>query len=188
MCRVPKKKRPAGAEVEQSNDGVWVQSDVTPSGTYILAVHFDHDHTRPLDHDAAYAYATTVLAACARAEYDAAVIAQMTRKVGTGLRAATELVGEMRADRPPLDDAATAPLRLEPGVSGSSRRPFLALHLAGKQIGRWDVADGRQHALHVLEGIEGVDLDAAYRRCLMAQVGLREKDALAVVGDLANYR
>jgi hypothetical protein len=167
---------------------IWVTSDVTPFGNYQLAIHFDDDTSRILDRDAAYAYTATVLDACERADYDAAVIGQFTQAMSIPKDHAARFVADLRADRPPLDLAAIAPLELQPGVSAKTGDPFLAILRDGKQIGQWTTADARGHALHVLGAIHAVPLDAAYRRYLIGQVGIEPDRALNVVDDLQNHR
>ena len=97
------------------------------------------------------------------------------------------MVTDLRADRPPLDAAATDPLTFTPGVSLARRHPSLALHRHGEQIGQWEVGDARGHALHVLEAVAVADLDAAYRRALVGMVDLDEATAVVVVDDLRHH-
>lgn len=167
---------------------IWVTSDVTPFGSYQLAIHFDDDTSRVLDRDAAYAYASTILDACERAEYDAAVIRQFTKKMGAQKTLAAHSVADLRADRPPLDLAAIAPLEIQPGVSQRTGKPFLALLRGVEQIGQWDMEAAQGHALHVLRAVHAIPLDAAYRRYLIGQVGIEPERAANVVDDLQHYR
>lgn len=173
---------------EETPTSVWVTSDLTPSGGYQLAIHFDDDTSRVLDRDAAYAYAATVLDAAERADYDAAVIRQFTRKMGTTKELAAHSVADLRADRPPLDLTAIAPLELQPGVSAKTGNAFLVIAREGRQIGQWSTEDARGHALHVLSALHAIPLDAAYRRYLIGQVGIEPERALNVVDDLQNHR
>jgi hypothetical protein len=168
-------------------DAIWVISDVAPDGTYVVTVQAGDDVAITLDRNRAIRYALTVIDASARAQYDAAVFAQMA---GMGLdeRTAVEPVIQLRADRPPLDNDATAPLRFEPIVTSRTKRPAVHVHLGGKAISEWGPVDAAGHALHVLEVAVGVDLDAAYRRILIGTIGLDDASARAAVGDIANYR
>ena len=60
-------------------DAVWVLSDVAADGTYVVTVQAGPDDAWVLDRPAAAAaYADAVLTAVAYAEYDAAVLAQLT--------------------------------------------------------------------------------------------------------------
>jgi hypothetical protein len=96
-------------------------------------------------------------------------------------------VEDLRADRPPLDHAATAPLRLEPGVN-SHLEPFIGVFIAGKQVGQWTCADARGHAAGIFEVMSAVDLDAAYHRFLVGTVGIEPDRARNVVTGLLDIR
>lgn len=165
---------------------IWVQSDPLPDGTYVTAIHYDDDRSRVLDHTAGLAYVTEVLRAAVQAEHDAAVIRHLMA-TGLGPNLAASVVADLRADRPPIDDAATAPLTLRPGVSQKTMRGFLAIHMDGRQVGQWEPAEAREHAVQVLEVLTAADLDAAYRRHLIGPLGVDEPTAMAIVSDLAAY-
>lgn len=165
---------------------IWVQSDLLPDGTYVTAIHYDSDQSRVLDHETGLHYAATIHAAATRAQHDAAVIRQLT-SMGLALDVAAREIARLRADRPPLDDAATAPLRLVPGVSGRTGRAFLSIKVNGQQVGQWDPDDARDHAANVLTVLAAADLDAAYRRYLIGTIGIDAARAANVVGDLATH-
>lgn len=167
---------------------IWVTSDVTPFGNYQLAIHFDDDTSRVLDRDAAYAYASTILDATERAEYDAAVIRQFTDAMKVPQALAAHSVADLREDRPPLDLAAIAPLDLQPGVSRQTGAPFLTVRRGGQPIGQWSTADAQGHALHVLRAVHAVPLDAAYRRYLIGHVNVEPQIARNMVGGLREHR
>lgn len=169
-------------------DAIWVISDVTPFGTYVVTVQVGDDMAVTLDRSRAMRYALTVVDATTRAEYDAAVFAQMSALGIADERTAAEPLIQLRTDRPPLDDDATAPLRFEPVVTSRKKRPVVHVHLGGKVISEWSPDDARGHAMHVLEVTCGVDLDSAYRRLLVGWVGLDDDKARTAVGDIANYR
>lgn len=167
-------------------DAIWVQSDLAPDGTsYMTAIHYDADQSRVLDRESALACVEEIHRAAVQAEHDAAVIRQLT-SIGIGLEEAARAVAGLRADRPPLDESATAPLRLVPGVSQKTGQAFLAVHISGRQVGQWDPADARDHASHILAVQAAADLDAAYRRYLLS-AGLDTETANAVVNDLAEH-
>lgn len=166
---------------------LWVQSDVTPDGTYVVGLHYGPDRAWVLTRDEAIQHATTVLAQVERAEHDAAVIALLHKKLGMPLATASEFVAkDIRVDRPPLPDVS--PITLVPGVSHRTLRPFLRLELDGEGIGQWDLDGGRQHAVFVLQTVEAVESDARLHRALVGLVGMDEGRARAVVGDIANHR
>lgn len=170
------------------DQGVMVRTDVAADGTYVVNIEFGPDHALPVDPQRAYRYAATVMAAAARAEYDAAVIAQLTHKLELPREEAAKVVAEMRDDRPPLDTDATAPLALEPGVSAFTGSGFLAVVIAGKHVGQWTPGDARHHAQGVLEAVEVADLDATYHRYLAGSIGIDSDRARAVIDDLASWR
>jgi hypothetical protein len=165
---------------------IWVISDVAPDGTYIATVQISDDIAIALDHAAGVRYATTVLAVAARAQFDAAAYAQMTKGATVEPATAKHTIADLRGDRPSLDAAATAPFDLRPGVNAAGE-PFIGLWLPGKQLGQWSVADARQHAVDVLEVLEGAALDDAYYQLLLT-TGLAERKARYMVADLANWR
>jgi hypothetical protein len=170
-------------------DRIWVISDVHPDGSYRTTIQFDQDTVLPLGAGHARRYAAAVVRYAAYAEHDAAVVRQMHGKLGLPLAEAAAVVAELRQQRagePPAND--TAPLALEPGVSGRTGNAFLVVRVKGKVISQWTPDDARQHAVHVLDVLAGVDLDTAYYRYLHTNVGLGEPQARAAVGDLINFR
>jgi hypothetical protein len=167
-------------------EAIWVVSDVAPDGTYVCTVQAGDDLAVTLDRQRALAYAVALYAAVGYAEYDAAVLKQLTT-LGIGEEMAAHCVADLRADRAPVDDAATAPLRFVPLLT-AKREPALFVEVNGRRISQWTPADGRQHAGHVLDIVAAVDLDAAYFRFLRGPVALAEGRARAVVGSLGEYR
>ncbi|WP_042400069.1 hypothetical protein [Streptacidiphilus carbonis] len=177
------KRRPKPKPRREPDAVISIVSDLAPDGrTYVATIHLDGDTARTLNRDQGIAWASTVLTAAAQAEHDALVIRQLAGKVGMALDLAC--VGDLRADRPPLDDAATAPLRLEPGVN-AKMEPFLALYINGEQMGQWTCQDAREHATGILEVMAAVDLDAAYYRFLTGSVKVDPPEARGIVGLLA---
>lgn len=177
----------SNAPSAEASTVVTVLSDLASDGrTYITAVQLDADTVRRLDRDQAYAWARTALAAATRAEHDSLFMAQMTQDLGAPLETAGFHLAALRKERPPLDDAATAPLRLGPGVNRDGV-PFIAVFIKGTQVGQWTCADVRSHATAVLEVAEAVDLDAAYYRYLTGFVGLDSATARHTVAHLADH-
>ena len=170
-----------------TTNGIVVRSDVAPDGTYVVAIEVGPDESWMLDRHQIRAHGIAVLEAAARAEYDAAVFAQLST-LSVDQRAIGQVLTDLRAERPPLDTAATAPLELEPGVSHRDHRGFLTLKLHGDPLGQWELDDARRHALACLEVQAAVDLDAIYRTTLVGIVGLDDARARAVVGALAEHR
>ncbi|WP_067171155.1 hypothetical protein [Microtetraspora niveoalba] len=165
---------------------IWVQSDLLPDGTYVVAIHYDDDQSRVLNHEAALRYAAAVHAAATRAEHDAAVVAQLV-KIGLPKAIVAQALHDLRNDRPPHTATITAPLQLEPCVSAHRGVGYLEVYVAGRLVGQWDPDDARDHAANVLAVLAAVDLDAAYRRYLIGTVGLDRARAEAAVGGLAAH-
>lgn len=162
-----------------------VLSDLAPDGrTYVTTVQLNGDTARTLDRNQGDAWVRTVLAAAVQAEHDALIMQHLIRAVGSTLEEAALVVSQLRADRPALDHDATAPMRLTPGINADCE-PFLAVHINGTQVGQWDPADARDHAIGVIEVITSVDLDAAYHRFLVAQMGVTPENARTVIAELA---
>ena len=168
-------------------DAVWVISDVAPDGTYVVTVQAGQDVALTLPPDRAVGYVLAVLAVCAAAEFDAAVVTQFTR-LGLSVEDAALSVRDLRADRPPVDPAATAPLLFVPVVKSRSRRPVIHLLVDGEVVGEWEPDEVREHAMHVLDAVVVADLDAGFRRFLVGTVGLDDETARAAVGDLQRHR
>jgi hypothetical protein len=168
-----------------AEDAVWVRTDPGTDGVYRVSIDASNDTSFGLDQASALTYAMSVLDAASRAEYDAAVIRQMTKVGSGGAVHAVALVQQLRADRP--EPSPVGPLQLIPGVSAATGDPFLAIHLNGQQVGQWTPGDARGHAVHVLECVLVADLDSAYLRGLQA-IGIEEDRARAVVDDLINHR
>lgn len=167
---------------------ITILSDIAPGGrTYVATVHLDGDTARTLNRDQGYAWAGTVLAAAAQAEHDALVLQQLAGVVGMPMELAVSCVADLRADRPPLDDTATAPMRLTPGVNKAGE-PFIGVHVNGTQVGQWTCQDARDHAQGVFEVSAAVDLDAAYYRYLTGPVRIEPDRARNIVGSLAELR
>lgn len=181
---------PGAAPAEQPGEeqpGVvcWVVSDIAADGHYTISIHFDDDRVHALDGAAAVEYAGQVLAACAAAEYDAVVFRQLTDIFKLPQAETVPFLGKWRAHRPQLVWNA-GPLALTPGVN-AQMQPFLKC-AAGPQSWQWEVGQGRQHALQVLELATIVALDTGYRDFLIEEFDLAEDDARKLVAMLYRFR
>lgn len=170
---------------DKPDTAIWVISDVAPDGTYVTTVHATDDVAFTLTPAETMAYAAAVMGVCARAEYDAAVVAQLLA-TGMDVCLAVSVVIDLRAERPPV--AFATPLSFEPFVIGPTREPQLYVLVNGERYSQWTPADAVQHVMQVLEVAAGVDLDAAYRRYLVGPIAMDDKLARALVGALANHR
>lgn len=168
-------------------DSVWVRTEPThDEAGYVVTIGAGDDLARTLSPDEAMTHARGVLAAVARAEYDSAVLRQMLKALKFDRDSAVKVLGDLRADRPPLDPGMTAPIALEPGVN-AELEPFLALSIKGERVGQWTMADAREHAFFVLTSVAVADHDTGYLQVLLA-IGLDRSTALNVVADLAEHR
>jgi len=170
-------------------ESIWVKADVDLAGNYRLVVEYNADTAETFDQPRATAYATEVFTAAAYAEYDAAVMAQMTKKLGLPMEAVAEVIRGLRADRPPLNQAALGLLRMEPGIAARNMKPFLKCSLTCHPMEwQWDPADANQHAGYVVQCYPVANLDSAYRRYLVGVIGIDQNRAMHAVEDLANWR
>lgn len=173
--------------MSDQGEGLWVSSEVSAGGAYVVGLNVGADRAWTLDEEGAVRYARAVLRVAHSADHDAAVISLLV-KLGGQTEKAAKLVGyHLRPDRLPFDHDATKPLRFEPGVNQKSR-PFVKVILDGQQIGQLTPQEAIGHAVGVLEVVATVDLDAALYQLLVGQIHLDEATARAVVGDLARYR
>jgi len=162
-----------------------VRSDVAPDGSYVVAMEFGPDESFILDRQGARDWATSVIAAAAAADYDAAVLRQLSAIEGMEREHTAQIISDLRAERPAT---RTGPLELVPGVSNRDGRGFLTIHLHGKVQGQWELDDALSHALAVVEVEAIVDLDATYRKVLVGLVGLDDLRARNVVAQLEEHR
>lgn len=164
----------------------WVRTQPTPDGKgYAVVLEFTDDVSASVTPEEAHRYTAAVMAAVARAEYDAAVLRQLTALVDEG--SAVQAISDMRQDRIPLDFDMCRPFWVAPGVNQEGK-PFLHLMLDDKPFGQWSIGAAKRHAINVLECVAGADLDAAYLRYLKGTVGLPENSALGAIQDLGNHR
>lgn len=168
-----------------TDDAIWVISDVAPDGTYVTTVHATEDVAFTLTRTEAITYAAQVMDASARAEFDAAVVAQL-RVVGMDMPLIASVVNDLRAERPPIQ--FSTPLSVDPFVTAAKSEAQLYVLVNGKRYAQWTPADAAQHVAQVLEVAAGVDLDAAYRRYLVGPIGMDDEKARTLVGSLANHR
>jgi hypothetical protein len=161
-----------------------VISDRTFDGVYVPTIAVDDRHLLTLDRDRALLYVAAWAEAIARAEFDAAVLAQLT---GIGIdeqMAVAVIVKDLRPDRPPIDTTGTAPLRLEPILSVRTKRGQVAAYLGDEHIIQLDAPTVYDHIAKVLPVVMTCDLDAAYRRFALGQLEQPEWRADAMVDDL----
>lgn len=161
-----------------------VMSDRTLDGVYVPTIALDDRLLLTLDRDRAPRYVAAWADAIARAEFDAAVFAQLT---GIGIPEQTAIavvVNDLRPDRPPLDAEATLPLRLEPILSARTKRGQVAAYIGAEHVAQLDAPAVYDHIAKVLPVVMTCDLDAAYRRFAIACLDQPVWRAEAMVDDL----
>lgn len=161
-----------------------IQSDRTFEGVYIPTILLDDRLLLSLDRERALRYVAAWADAIARAEFDAAVFAQLT---GIGLpeeTAVATVIHDLRPDRPPLDDDATAPLRLEPILSARTKRGQVAAYIGDEHVLQLDAPAVYDHIAKVLPTVMTCDLDGAYRRYAIGTLDQPDWRADAMVADL----
>lgn len=172
---------------DDDHEGMWIRTEPSLDGlSYVTTLTIDQDYAVTLTPARALGYAETLLGAVAEAEYDAAILQQLTSKpLGIDVDVAGQLIVDMRGERPAREAAG---LVFVPGVSQRAQHPFVQIMRDGTQIGQFDAPAARRHAMHVLEAPTAADLDAAYLRVLRGMVGLDENTAREVVEDIGNHR
>jgi hypothetical protein len=175
--------------VTEIGDAIWVISDRTPDDTYLVVVQVGPDTVITLPSaKGAEAYARAVIAACAYAEYDAAIFAQMHRVTKGDDQLAMSVVMDLREKRPPLDNVATAPLSFVPIVAHRTKKPAIHVELDRVPFSQWSPEEARGHAMHVLDAAAVVSLDAAFLNYQTTELGLDLERARAVVDQLREHR
>jgi hypothetical protein len=164
---------------------LWVRSTVSPEGAYILTVEYGDDVAFHLDDAAAVRYAQYVLTVVARAEYDAAVIDQLTSS-GVEMAAVGQAIKDLRGDRAPL--VSEWPVSFDGMVASRTLLPQVTIAVNGEKVGQLGTAAAVDHATNVLECHPVAELDAAYRRWLVGSVGLPEQSAGAAIEKIADHR
>lgn len=170
------------SEPEQ-RDGIWVTSDANPDGSpsYIVTVSVSDDVALSLKADAAVRYVATVTRAAVLARHDAAVMRQLTGRIGLTVKDAGYTIAEMRQDREPVHDEHTAPLRFEPIVAARDLGPYVHVWAGDKRISQWEPDDCIEHASYVMQCLAGADLDSAYLLYLKRVIGVEDEVARAAV-------
>lgn len=170
------------------NEGVWVQSEAAPDGTYVIGFHCGPDRAWVLNRDDAILHAMAVATQAERAEYDAAILAVFHGQLGLPLESAVPfLTNDIRPDRPPVEDPSE--LTVSPGVSQDGEiHGFLHLHLDGQIVGQWTLDAARSYAGDVLQAVAAVDNDAVLHRVLVGKVCMDDEKARQIIEKLGQHR
>ena len=170
------------------SEGLWVCSDIAPDGTYVVTVNLDDDLAFTLDETDTFRYIRYIWDVVARAEHDAAVVAQLKDLVGLELDELAMALKDIRTEHRPLPIASEWPVSFVGMVSHRDLIPRVTIHMKGKPVGQVDTADLIGHAVGVMDALATVDLDAGYYTWLVTECGLPEHSARGAVGALYRYR
>lgn len=148
----------------------------------VAACTADGDVLRRMTRAEVHEHAEALLLAASRAEYDLAVYRQLTARGDPPDDAwAVQLLALVREQAwPPVREEATAPLRVRPGVN-PDLQAFVSIEVEGKVAGTWTPDEMRQHAAWLLKFAGLAELDTAYRKFLIEEVGVEEKTAAVAV-------
>lgn len=177
---------------DDGRDAVWVRTVPSIAGdrSFYPVLEIDDDTSATITPQVAAAHATAIGAAIARAEHDAFAVRQLRFLLNRAPDLPDvdgfvgHLVSALRKDRRPI--VWPTPLRLEPGVSAFTGKPFLTVFVGIRAAGQWEIDDARRHVSHVFETLEAARLDGAYLQMLMDRFRVPEEDARATVAHLAD--
>lgn len=171
---------------------VIARSGVSPTGVYTAVIEYGPDIVRSLTPTEAQAYIDAMLNAVWQAEYDAAALNQLRNAGPQELRneqAIADVLISLRKSRVAVDQKPLKPLIVRASISTKTGKPYLTVRIAGtKAKWRWMPADGIQHAVQVHSVMVTADLDAAYRRLLVGEIGVTDSHARQMVSDLGQWR
>lgn len=170
------------------NEGLWVRSDVLPTGAYGVSINVGDDHAWTLPPDRALRYAAACVRRATEAEHDTAVLSFLG-SIGADDEAAQALLtNDLWPDRV-VNHEDTEPLRFHSGIgrrpSTAAFVPTLRMEVRGTEVGELTPADLRNHAVGVLNALAAADLDAAVVRSLSSSAG--EDRARAMVESLTEH-
>lgn len=166
---------------------VTTESSLPGGGNYVVTVAWKQDRIWRVGPDEALNYVLACTLAAERADFDAAVLRQLTG-IGVPLPDVGMVIArDLRPDRPELTDALPG-LRYEPGVTEKGK-PFVKVLIDGVvQDETLDLDLINRHCLHVLGAPVVADLDNSYRQALIGQFGMEPATATNIVHDLAKWR
>lgn len=166
------------------DDGVWVNTAPDEDDTYFVTLSLDADHITRLDDETLNQWVAHVTSAATAAEHDSIVMTMLTKHAGVTKEAAGAIVFGAREVRKlpesPLE------VRLEPGVSAITGKPFLRLHHGNQAIGSWEVDDAKDHVYGVLAARASTILDSAVVAA-MKTIGLPRNTAVNFISAMGEY-
>ena len=177
----------ANTTSETGNRGIWVISDfVLSEDKYVLSVELTADASYAMDQSQALEFVAALLGAAGAARFDAALNRQLTQKLDFDPADAALVVNELRKRRRNQTWEA-GPVKLTPGVSGLSGKPFVDMDVPGESH-QLDTEKIEEIARHVLQQSTSVQYDNDYYKFLTTKQDLDPDTARNVVSDLRNHR
>ena len=166
---------------------MWVRSQPDPvTGEFLLTIDYAEDASVALTFDEGITYAMSFLEALTKAEYQAAILNQMSDKMGQ--QEAMTLLMDFREATTNLLKAG--PMALVPGVTIGNDKyvAFVEVSPDRGDSWTWRADEVRDHTSGVLEIAHGVALDQTYYDVLTKVVGLPEASSRHIIMDLMNHR
>jgi hypothetical protein len=164
---------------------VWLRSERSPTGEYIVTMSVGEDYAIELSIELALGYAMEVLHSVQLAEYARAMTVQM-KELLPSAEAIAQLVRDVLVDIAPA--TAVTDLSMAPAVNRANGEPLIQVTFRDETLGIWSLQQARDHALFVLEATLAVRMDNTYSKVLTEVVGLDTSTASAVVEDVGQYR
>jgi hypothetical protein len=172
---------------DDQTEGVWVTADPLPNGKYEIVVSVDGDRSWSLSRGRARLHGLVAITIAERACYEQAIYGHCINQLGLPQDVALHILSLFRTKLPPVDHAATDPLRFVNGINERGEA-FIVIHLDQNQIGQISPSVLRSHGVALLQVRATSDLDEIYRRLMVEEIEVDDGRAKAAVNDLAKHR
>lgn len=167
------------------DDAIGVASAILTNGQYACEVTVNEDTVFVLTGVVGLRYVQEVVKASVYCRHDAAIVAAML-KHGLDLDMAAMVLMEHRRRRPRVVDAATSPLKFQPGVSNEGKA-FVHVYLKGEAISQWTPRDTLGHAMYVLEVMAASGADNTLFRTLVNDFNLPDPTVRTIIDSLGEH-
>lgn len=163
---------------------VWCRVEVSPLGTYMLVITYDDDNVLSLGRDELLNYVAVMSDALARARYTEGVRRQLRDQFKFSESVVMLTLTQLRKTWPDLP--RFGPYEIRPCVSFEGRTS-VDVWRGDKQLAQFDAGMLAEHISQTLIAYAGADLDAAYRRFLVGEVGISDGEARLCVTTLNRH-
>lgn len=169
---------------------------IASGSPYVCTVQPSDDVAIELTRGQALQYAGVVFNAAMQSVYLAGIRAQMTDVFSKRGRVAAPgdtvenvewMVNSFASDVLPPENAVTGPLTFQPGYRPSTGEPLVKVVIGDDLVATWSPASARHHANAVMIVAFCAELDTAYKRFAIANIGVAENQGRAMVHDLGHY-